>query len=245
VKVVDSNTAHSVCAVCGRGFPASEIIPADLVREPVAALIQADHPGWGTGSSICSADLNRYRARYIEQVLADERGEMGQVEQQVLQSLRKMETVARNVNTEFDTRLTLGERIADRVAVFGGSWKFIIIFLAIIAVWMAVNALLLVRRPFDPYPFILLNLVLSCLAALQAPVIMMSQNRQETKDRLRSEHDYAVNLKAELEIRSLHEKLDHLMFRQWHRLLEIQEIQLDLMQELAASGPGRDAGRSD
>ncbi len=99
------------------------------------------------------------------------------------------------------------------------------------------NSIVLFLRPFDPYPFILLNLVLSCVAAFQAPIIMMSQNRQEAKDRLRSEHDYQINLKAELEIRHLNEKLDHLLAQQWQRLVEIQQIQMDLMEELARKTP--------
>ena len=118
--------------------------------------------------------------------------------------------VSRNVNEEEEERLTFGERIADRVATFGGSWTFIILFGFILASWMAVNAYLLAAHPFDPYPFILLNLGLSALAALQAPVIMMSQNRQATKDRLKADLDYQVNLKAELEVAQLHGKIDRI-----------------------------------
>lgn len=105
---------------------------------------------------------------------------------------------------------TLGERIADRVAEFGGSWTFIITFLSFMLVWISVNTMQLLKSAFDPYPFILLNLLLSCLAALQAPVIMMSQNRQEAKDRERAKQDFEINQKAEAEIRTLHHKLDHL-----------------------------------
>ena len=119
---------------------------------------------------------------------------------------------------------------------FGGSWIFISLFGAFILIWIVINTVLLMVRPFDPYPFILLNLMLSCLAAVQAPIIMMSQNRQEARDRLRSESDYRVNLKAELEIRHLHEKLDHLLQHQWQRLIEIQQIQIELMNEIV---PGR------
>lgn len=124
--------------------------------------------------------------------------------------------------------------IADHVATFGGSWTFITIFFAVLVGWMALNVVVLVRKPFDPYPFILLNLVLSCLAAIQAPIIMMSQNRREVKDRLRAEHDYQVNLKAELEVRLLHEKLDHLIVHQWQRLLETQRLQVEMLDGLAA-----------
>src|SRR2546425_9205595 len=123
-----------------------------------------------------------------------------------------------------------GEWVADQVAEFGGSWEFIISFGVFLLLWIVLNAALL-RQPFDPYPYILLNLILSGLAALQAPIIMMSQNRQEAKDRLRAEHDYRVNLKAELEIRHLIAKLDQLVSHQWQRLLEIQRLQLELLQE--------------
>ena len=119
------------------------------------------------------------------------------------------------------------------MASFGGSWAFIIIFGSVLLAWIVVNSVVLMRRPFDPYPYILLNLILSCLAAIQAPIIMMSQNRQEARDRLRAEHDYEVNLKAEIEIRQLHVKLDQLINHSWHRLLDIQQVQIDLMEELA------------
>ena len=154
------------------------------------------------------------------------------LEKDVLDSIKNEELISTSVDKQFDAKLTFGQKLSDKIAEFGGSWKFIIIFLLIIIIWMFINAYLLISKPFDPYPFILLNLVLSCLAAIQAPVIMMSQNRQETKDRLRGEYDYKINLKAELEIRQLHQKLDHLLMHQWERLLEIQEIQLEFMNEL-------------
>ena len=141
--------------------------------------------------------------------------------------------MSKNINAEFEQNLTFGERLADKIADFGGSWNFIVIFGGVLLLWVAVNSMILIWRPFDPYPFILFNLVLSCLAAFQAPAILMSQNRQESRDRLRSEHDYLINLKAELEIRHLHEKIDHLLMNQWQRLFEIQQIQMELMEELA------------
>src|SRR6185436_16193408 len=150
-----------------------------------------------------------------------------------------------DTNLELDQRVTFGDRLADRVARFGGSWAFILSFGAFLIVWMVINTIALFRRPFDPYPFILLNLILSTLAALQAPIIMMSQNRQETKDRLRAEHDYRVNLKAELEIRLLSERVDALVTHQWQRLLEIQKIQLDLMEELDSRGRHPRDGKSE
>ncbi|MEO0146727.1 MAG: DUF1003 domain-containing protein, partial [candidate division WOR-3 bacterium] len=113
-----------------------------------------------------------------------------------------------------------------------GSWAFIGTFIGVLFAWITLNSVVFLWRPFDPYPFILLNLILSCLAAIQAPIILMSQNRQEARDRLHLQHDYQVNLKAELEIRNLHEKLDHLLTYQWQRLLEIQEMQVEMMEEI-------------
>ncbi len=128
--------------------------------------------------------------------------------------------------------LNFGQRIADKIALFGGSWSFILTFSFLLIAWIIFNAFVIKDHPIDPFPFILLNLILSCLAALQAPIIMMSQNRQSEKDRMRAELDYKVNLKAELEIRHLKSKLDLLASHQWKRLLEIQELQTELMEDL-------------
>ena len=128
--------------------------------------------------------------------------------------------------------MTFGERLADSVAQFGGSWTFIMIFGGILVTWMGINVVILRSRAFDPYPFILLNLVLSTLAALQAPIIMMSQNRQAEKDRLHAQQDYEINLMAEVEIRDLHDKLDSLRYKQWHELWHLQQRQLQLLELL-------------
>ncbi|MDI1356797.1 MAG: DUF1003 domain-containing protein [Methylobacter sp.] len=165
-------------------------------------------------------------------MLETENGELTSLEKEVLDSLSEHELLSKNIEMEFEQVWTFGERLADRIASFGGSWKFLIIFFVFLSAWIAVNTLAFLDKPADPYPFILLNLVLSCIAAIQAPIIMMSQNRQEAKDRIRSQHDYQVNLKAELEIRHLHEKIDHLLSHQWERLVQIQEIQLELLTEI-------------
>jgi uncharacterized membrane protein len=135
------------------------------------------------------------------------------------------------VEDKIDTR-PFGQVVADKVADFGGSWTFIISFFIFILLWIASNVYLLLNKGFDPYPFILLNLILSCLAALQAPVIMMSQNRQEEKDRERAKKDYMINLKSELEIRMLDEKLDHLIMHQQQELIEIQKVQIEMMNDI-------------
>ncbi len=221
-----------LCQICKEQKKLSETIPAELIREPIVETIRKTYPDWSSSGFICISDLNQFRANYVKNVLEKEKGEISTIEEQVIRSVKENELLSKNINTEFEQKLTFGERLADKIADFGGSWKFIVIFGGVLLLWVAVNSMILIWRPFDPYPFILLNLVLSCLAAVQAPVILMSQNRQESRDRLRSEHDYLINLKAELEIRHLHEKIDHLLMNQWQRLLEIQQIQMELMEEL-------------
>jgi len=222
----------AACVVCGRRLPRRQLVSGAIVRPTVADAIGRDHPAWSSDGFICREDLIRYRGVYVHSLLESERGELTNLEQEVVDSLREHEILAENVDQQFEQQWTLGERLADRIAAFGGSWPFLICFGVLLGLWIAANSLVLLWRPLDPYPFILLNLVLSCLAAIQAPIIMMSQRRQEAKDRVRSQHDYQVNLKAELEIRHLHEKLDHLLSHQWERLVEIQEIQLELLTEL-------------
>ncbi len=220
------------CQVCGKHFKMGEVIKGSLLEAPIAKLIQARHPAWSAEGYICLADVNLYRSQYITEVLKCAGQEVCDLEQEMAKSLED-ELLSRNINKEFESSLTLGERLADHLADFGGSWTFISIFMSMLIIWMGINTWVLLSKPFDPYPYILLNLVLSCLAAIQAPVIMMSQNRQEAKDRLRSEHDYQVNVKAEIEIRNLHAKIDHLLMHQWQRLMEIQQLQVDLMEEIS------------
>ncbi|HWQ35466.1 MAG TPA: DUF1003 domain-containing protein [Blastocatellia bacterium] len=149
--------------------------------------------------------------------------------------------IARDVMREFDAQLTFGERLADRVAGFGGSWTFILLFIAFLIGWMIFNSLVLARHAFDPYPYILLNLVLSCLAALQAPVIMMNQNRAAEKDRMQAQNDYEVNVKAELEILQLQEKLNELREHDWVALVEMQQRQIELLERVLIDGRCRSA----
>lgn len=221
------------CLVCGQNFPVRKLVAAEAIREVICDEILQDFPEWSSQSYICHSDLAKYRMQYVHAILASERGEVSDLEYEVLNSMQEHDLITKNVETELDQNWSFGERLADKIATFGGSWAFLICFGVFLAIWIIVNTVVIVTRPPDPYPFILLNLILSCLAAIQAPVIMMSQNRQEAKDRLRSQNDYQINLKAELEIRHLHEKLDHLLSHQWDRLAEIQEIQLDLLSEMS------------
>lgn len=221
------------CIVCQRKLPACKMRPWISVRPGVSELIAVDHPDWGPGHAICRDDLADYRGIYVERLLERERGELSDLEKQVVESLQTGQLLSQNLLDDDGSGASFGERAADRVAAFGGSWTFILLFMAILMVWMTVNVVGLLAKPFDPYPFILLNLVLSSLAALQAPVIMMSQRRQETKDRARAGNDYRVNRKAELEIRQGHEKMDHQLAQQWDKLAEVQQIQIGILHERA------------
>jgi uncharacterized membrane protein len=222
-----------VCALSGKERPRRDLISLDAVRPSLAERIRRDRPDLAADALISLGELARFRTLYVEDLLLAEHGELTELDRQVAESIATHETLAENIEEEFEEQWTLAERLSDHLASFGGSWTFIILFGVVLSAWMAFNAAVGEPAKFDPYPYILLNLVLSTLAAIQAPIIMMSQKRQEAKDRLRSQNDYQVNLKAELEIRHLHEKLDHLLSRQWQRLAEIQQLQLELMQDIS------------
>ena len=224
--------ADEQCFHCKRIRPYDVMVPGEMLRPALIDTIRKHDATWGPSRMICVDCLDLFRSEYVEDALKDEVGELSKLEQEVIDSLREQETLTENINRAFEKSITFGQRVADRVAAFGGSWIFIGTFFVLLAAWIGVNSVATLLGPFDPYPYILLNLMLSCLAAMQAPIIMMSQNRIEARDRLRSENDYQVNLKAELEIRHLHEKLDVLLKHQWQKLLEIQQIQMDFMKEL-------------
>jgi uncharacterized membrane protein len=220
------------CAISGDLLARNECVRLSSLRLALQERIRVDHPRLGENAVLGRLAVDGYRSRLIEELLAAEHGEVRALDRQVAASIMAHDTIALDTDSAFDEERSLGDRMADMVAAFGGSWNFIALFGVVLALWMAGNVIAGGARAFDPYPFILLNLVLSCIAAIQAPVIMMSQRRQEAKDRLRSQSDYRVNLKAELEIRHLHEKLDHLLTHQWDRLAEIQQLQIELLQEI-------------
>ncbi|MET3537174.1 DUF1003 domain-containing protein [Chryseobacterium limigenitum] len=210
--------------------PGEEIQGLDI-RDGVFNLLKTDFPGFSKDHYISLIELNKYRRLYLTSLITQERGELAIIDLDVLDAIKNNSILSENIQNEIEAELTLGEKIADKVALFGGSWAFIIVFFSFILIWMMINIWFLTKS-FDPFPFILLNLILSCLAAIQAPIIMMSQNRQEQKDRLRGEHDYKINLKAELEIKLLSEKIDHLLVNQNKKLLEIQDVQTDYLEDL-------------
>jgi uncharacterized membrane protein len=226
-------TTPVICEVCKKPKPPNSGMIAELIRPSLLEFIKKKLPDLDSRGFICLDDLGEFRKDYIKEVLEDEIGELSVLDNEVIESLHQHEILASNIEEQFERKLTFGERLSDQIASFGGSWRFIILFGVVLVLWIVLNAALLLNRGFDPYPFILLNLILSCLAAMQAPIIMMSQNRAELRDRLRSENDYKINLKAELEIRHLHEKIDHLLRRQYNRLFEIQQIQIELLEEIS------------
>lgn len=232
--MTSKNTVQKTCAICGNSFSPRDVVSGEIIRKEIAAEIFKTCPEWSSEKFICRVDLTQFRGQYVHSLIESEKGELSSLEHDVVRSLREHELLSSNIDAELEQNWSFGERMADKIATFGGSWAFLICFGIFLFIWVAMNSFVLLWRPLDPYPFIFLNLILSCLAAIQAPIIMMSQNRQEAKDRIRSQHDYQVNLKAELEIRNLHEKVDHLLSHQWERLVQIQELQLEVLSELGA-----------
>ena len=230
-----SNVAEETkpkCQICHKATAPQSGTVGEALRPSLLSFIQKRVPSFVANGFICFKDLGTFRRDYVKEVLEDEIGELSALDREVVDSLQQHEVLSENIGKQFENKLTFGERLSDRIADFGGSWTFIILFGAVLFLWILINTLLLASRAFDPFPFILMNLILTCLAAIQAPIIMMSQNRSEARDRARAENDYKVNLKAELEIRHLHEKIDHLLQKQYNRLFEIQQIQIELLQEI-------------
>lgn len=218
--------------ISGKEFFTSEMVLGSSIRKSLFELIQNEYPNFTVHSKISILELNVYREKYIADFMFKDKSQLNELEKQVLNTIKKSESISNVLSENDDTKLTFGEKLSDKVAAFGGSWTFILCFLGFMAIWILLN--LYSNNGFDPYPFILLNLILSCIASLQAPIIMMSQNRQEAKDRERAQSDYMVNLKSELEIRTLHEKLDHLMIHQQQELIEIQKVQIDILNDIVA-----------
>jgi len=221
-----------VSQISKKEIPNGEEVRGKDIRAGIFDLISTKFPDFNLESCISNDELNTFRRLYLTSLIAEEKGELAIIDNDVMAAIKNNAVLSENIQDEMEAKLTFQQRLADRIAEFGGSWVFIISFFSFILVWMIINIWILTSRPFDPFPFILLNLILSCLAAIQAPIIMMSQNRKEQKDRKRSEYDYKINLKAELEIKLLSEKIDHLLVHHNKKLLEIQELQTDYLEDL-------------
>ena len=221
-------------AISGIEYSDTEKVSCKIISKSIYDLMKEEHPSLKERDFIASKELNLYREKYIANYLTKGIGELSVLESKVMSSFNENQLIVNKLEDE-SSAITFGQKIADKVASFGGSWTFIIYFGLFLVLWISINVFVFYNKGFDPYPFILLNLLLSCIAAIQAPVIMMSQNRQDEKDRERSKNDYMINLKAELEIKALHEKIDHLIIYQQEQLLEIQKVQIEMMNDILQS----------
>lgn len=220
------------CYITHNTVDESGAVKGAVMRDTIFSYIQESYPDFTVEDYVSRPEFDVIRKSYLLHLMALENNDVSLVERQVVDAIANNKILSEDVEPIIENQLSVGQRAADKIAEFGGSWKFIISFFTVLIGWIALNAWFLGQKPFDPFPFILLNLILSCLAAIQAPIIMMSQNRLEQKDRMRGENDYKINLKAELEIKLLHEKLDHLTLIQNKRMMEIQQIQIDYMYDI-------------
>lgn len=230
--IVKNDMQKVECFITHKFVDENKAIKGADIRRLVFAYIQDSYPDFTDQSYISYLEFDKIRKSYLLHIVAMEEDDISLAQQQVVDAITGNKIMSEDVEPMIENQLTVGQRAADNIAEFGGSWKFIISFFSILIAWIILNVIFLSKQPFDPYPFILLNLILSCLAAIQAPIIMMSQNRVEQKDRLRGENDYKINLKAELEIKMIHEKIDHLTFIQNKRMLEIQQMQIDYLDDI-------------
>lgn len=222
---------HENCFICNKSK--SPLVHWSALDEPLKEICHQKFPDANYDDiEICNECTNDLRIAYIKYILELSKSELSKSEQDIIEAYKAKDLVSKNSEIQYQNSLTFGDKLSDAVSLFGGSWYFIIIFVSILVTWILVNTVMLLNKPFDPYPFILLNLVLSCIAALQAPIILMSQNRQAVKDRIRAENDYMTNLKAEFEIQFINAKLDQLIKNQWERLLKVQEMQIELMKRI-------------
>ncbi|MBF0196249.1 MAG: DUF1003 domain-containing protein [Planctomycetes bacterium] len=225
---------EETCSICSKSSSVSELISGTIIRKSLAEIIHEHNKDWVQDNLICNDCISKYRAEYVEHVLEKERGELSELETEVIESMENHELLSANANVEYEEKLSFGDRITDKIVKFGGSWKFIILFSILLIMWMIANTYAILFKPIDPYPFIFMNFILSTLAAFQAPFVLMSQNRQAIKEKVRSDNEYKVNLKSELEIRHLNSKVDQLLTNQWGRLLKIQQVQTDLINEVVS-----------
>lgn len=222
------------CAISGRDIADNEGIAWMDLRDGLKTFIREIHADASLDEHtfISYHELNTLLRSYIAELSRAEVTDFDKLNEHISQRFKKDETLKPINHKIEETQLSFGDRLSDSIAEFGGSWSFIISFFVVLFGWMALNAAILHYKGFDPYPFILLNLALSCLAAIQAPIILMSQNREADKDRLRSEYDFKVNLKAETEVRLLHEKIDHLLLHHTRSMMELLQLNVDLMEQM-------------
>lgn len=212
--------------ISNKQYPESEKVLGSVISPSISEVIKNDFEDFNDNSCISFSEFAQYKQKYLQSYLVKEMSDITQLEKEVIDSISNKSIITEK-ESDNDNKISFAQRLSDKVASFGGSWKFIILFGIVLSAWIVFNTVSLIKYRFDPYPFILMNLILSCIAAMQAPIIMMSQNRQEEKDRQRAKQDYMINLKSELEIRLLHEKIDHLIIDQQEELIKYQQQQID------------------
>lgn len=225
------STTKFNCAINHKPYSISQLKPSDSIGDSLMDFIKSKGMTINQGEFISIDAYLGLRSEQLRLQIADEKGALTKLENEVMDSINADELLSADLADE-QSNSSYGEKLSDKISSFGGSWAFIIAFFMVIMAWILANSVILTNPSFDPYPFILLNLVLSCIAAVQAPIIMMSQNRQESRDRMRSKNDYKVNLKSELEVRMLHEKVDFILHHQGEHLHELQSQILELNQLL-------------
>ncbi|WP_057768339.1 DUF1003 domain-containing protein [Lactobacillus selangorensis] len=223
---------NQVCIVCGNHFTTTEGLFLRDLNNRLQAEIRHRYKYAKNSSFICLKDLQQVRLSEMQSMIDQDLQVDKEINSKLEKKLSEQTYQVRNINDTVDQQLTSGQKLADAVAKFGGSWAFIVTFVIVLIVWMALNVTHLFGIKFDPYPFILLNLFLSCVAAIQAPIIMMSQNRQAERDRVDAENDYHTNTKSEMEIHILHQKVDQMNEVQWPHILDVQKMQIEVLSEI-------------
>ena len=222
-----------LCQLSGKKVNENNATDGFSIREELIEIIKQKKPDFDVEGWVSNEELNKIKSDRIKKLLQEDVGYLTEIEKKIAEAADKHDFMSKDfAEDEEDEMLTFGQRMSDRVAEFGGSWKFIIFFGVFFAVWILLNVFIYENKGFDPYPFILLNLILSCVAALQAPIIMMSQNRMEEKDRARAINDFKVGLKTEIEIRMLDEKMNHLVNKQIFHLHENMELQNEMLENI-------------
>lgn len=223
---------RKLCCLCNQPFESLYLTPFDLLTSPLKRLVEKEVGSQCAGGYVCFEDIKKTQNKLIESLFAEELGELTHLERAVLKKFRDRSFLSSESYRGLGKELTLGQRLADKITALAGSWVFIGLFLTVLFAWMLLNATFILSDPFDPYPYILLNLVLSCLAALQAPVILMSQNRSADRDRRQAEQDYKINLKSEMEVRYINAKLDLITKNLLKHQIHIEEISAKLSEKI-------------
>lgn len=223
---------NQICIICGNRFTIMEGLFLRDLSDTLKEQVLKTNSYAKESSFICLKDMQKLRIENMQTMIDQDLRIDQEMSDKLKKELEKDTYVITNINDTVYAKRTTGQRLADAVAKFGGSWGFIISFTIILIVWMTINIVHFLGINFDPYPFILLNLFLSCVVAIQAPIIMMSQNRQAERDRVDSENDYKTNMKSEMEIRILHQKIDQLNEVQWPHILDIQKMQIEVLSEI-------------